>query len=477
MSLTVDRTQESSNLALEAQAALGEGDTDRARELFTAAGDKLAKDVRNATKRPEKDRLRFLAASQYYQGGLYERARDMCRKIEERQLPDKVRHLFPDFRRDVNDRASPGYADGVRNRLRTLWEAHRVREIIHLLSEHPYVLSRGDLAFLRAVCCEALRDYRAAALFFADALRWDPDDADVMCHSAATPIMMVHEGHLAEAEGYITHQLELLPHPLTHAAASLLRFFQAKESRRDAEERRDLLNLQVSHCDSAWAGFMDLSAGHKQSPGTKVWMVLCLECGAFGADATGDRDKAIEYCSRAVELAPSKPGPYTVRGMLTYPDRQALDDFQLADRLREINYIPYYYLAHSALTRKEYRDAREWCEKALARSPSVKVRAQLLEWLAMSRAEVTEWFDVDAIRALFKQAKELDPNNARIERNSSTFEEGIRASTGPTVGGHWLAEISSPLPDVWSQREQIATGGTPIQTHAARVYEILQLAA
>jgi tetratricopeptide (TPR) repeat protein len=249
MSLTADRTEESSNLALETHAALGEGDTERARELYAAAGDKLAEGVRNERKRPEQDLLRFLAASQYYKGGLYDRAREMCRKVEERQLPDKVRHLFPDFRRDVNDRASPGYADGVRNRLRGLWGLRQFREILDLLAEHPYVLTRGDLAFIRAVCCENLKDYRAAALFFSDALRWGSDDPDMMCHSAAAPLMMVHEGRLTEAEVYVAHQLELLPHPLTHVAASLLCFDQAKEPRKAAEERRKLLNLQMRHCD------------------------------------------------------------------------------------------------------------------------------------------------------------------------------------------------------------------------------------
>jgi hypothetical protein len=43
-----------------------------------------------------------------------------------------------------------------------------------------------NLAFLRAVCCEALEDYRAAVLFFADAARWVPTDPTVL--SALAPL-------------------------------------------------------------------------------------------------------------------------------------------------------------------------------------------------------------------------------------------------------------------------------------------------
>jgi hypothetical protein len=51
----------------------------------------------------------FLAASQYYRGGHYQKALALARKVQQRMLPDEVARLFPAFWRDVQDRASPDY--------------------------------------------------------------------------------------------------------------------------------------------------------------------------------------------------------------------------------------------------------------------------------------------------------------------------------------------------------------------------------
>jgi tetratricopeptide (TPR) repeat protein len=321
------------------------------------------------------------------------------------------------------------------------------------------------LAFLRAVCCENLQDYRAAALFFADALKWNLNDPDLLSLSVAALIMMVHERRLAEAEVYVSHQLELLPNPLAHAAASLLRFYQAKAAE-TLEERQRLLKSQLAHCDSAWDGFMELPESRRKSLGTQMQMALCLESGAFGALRSGDRDTAAKYCDRAVELAPSLPWPHTIRGFVAYPSKQAVGDFLAAERLGERKYVPYYYLAHDALVREDYRAAAEWCDKALARSPGREVQAQLYEWLAICKGEVKEWFNLDAIRELFGRAQELDPGNPRIERNRSLFESARAESEPAAKGLQWSTAIAHP-PEPWREEDERTDSYTPHEVGVA----------
>ena len=53
---------------------MGLGDTDRARACYLEAGKLIEASIANERKQSEKHLLRFLAASQYYHGGHYEKA-------------------------------------------------------------------------------------------------------------------------------------------------------------------------------------------------------------------------------------------------------------------------------------------------------------------------------------------------------------------------------------------------------------------
>jgi tetratricopeptide (TPR) repeat protein len=353
----------------------------------------------------------------------------------------------------VNEQATAGYDDKIRNSLKSLWEGNDHRRILELLAENPYVLSRSDLAFFRAICCEQLHDYRGAALFFADALKWGANDPDMLGHSVAAAIMMTYERRLAEAELYLNHLLELVPHALTFAAASILRLYQAKAARND-DQRRSLMREQLRLCESAGAAFSDLPETQSQSPSSRAWMVLCLECASFAALGLGDRQKALGFSDRALVLAPSKSGPYTSRGTISYPSRQAVEDFLSAERLGEKSYISCYYLAHDALTRNEFRDAEQWCGKALRRSPGIKIKAQLYEWLAICRAEAHS--DPNEIRTLFHLAKDLDPKNPRIEQNYSLFESSLSISQPNQERPGWEEIVPQP-PDPLQEQDDLVS--------------------
>jgi tetratricopeptide (TPR) repeat protein len=204
----VDRDGRSTIAAAEGQAALASGDTPRAREKFAEAGAILEQQLPNARKQAEKHLVRFLAASQYYKGGDYQKALALCNKVEARLLPPQVRPLFPRFQQDVRSRSAPTYDSGVRRELLDLWRAKQYERILEVLQEHPYVLSPGALAFVRAVVCEELKDDRAAAVFYVDARRYGLQEPGVIATTVALPLTPAHQGRLEEAREYVRHQLE-----------------------------------------------------------------------------------------------------------------------------------------------------------------------------------------------------------------------------------------------------------------------------
>src|SRR5262249_14312946 len=183
--------------------------------------------------------LRFLAASQYYHGGHYDKALALGRKIEARLLPDNVRHLLPQFMGDAEDRAQPGYVTRIREKLRKLWEHEGDQQVIELLQDHPYVLAPGAMAIWRAMCCERLKDYRAASLFFGDAIRTRPDDHRIVFLPAGYAFALIHRQKFAEASEYVEEQLRKLPqHAITFANASILRGYQVSVANSDKERER-----------------------------------------------------------------------------------------------------------------------------------------------------------------------------------------------------------------------------------------------
>src|SRR5207249_2050274 len=95
---------------------------------------------------------------------------------------------------------------------------------LEVLKAHPYAWDRADLAFLRAILCEELRQYQAAALFYATALKFRPDDPQIAFTSAALPLYLPSLGRLDEAWEYVGYQLQYLPNATTFITASVTCF-------------------------------------------------------------------------------------------------------------------------------------------------------------------------------------------------------------------------------------------------------------
>lgn len=318
----VGNTEKASQIAAKGQAALNEGDTARAQSLFREAAEELEQQISGVRKQSDKHMLRFLAASQYYHGGLYTDAQRLCRRIQTSLLPTEVRPIFQKFSRDVNDRADPRYTEGIRAAL--LRHIQEPQGILDLLQAHPYVLSPADLALMRASSCEQIKDYRAAALFSADVIRFAPETPELLFHTLALPIVLTHEGKLDEAWEYVTHQLQAIPHALTYVNASLVRGHQARLAVSN-EERKALSREQIRFFEDAWHRFQLLPSNIQAHSGIREYMVLGFEAAAFGYLRLNQPEKARELCDRIVALFPNVPDPLKIRDLVNSATIQTID--------------------------------------------------------------------------------------------------------------------------------------------------------
>jgi tetratricopeptide (TPR) repeat protein len=432
----LDKTGTVYRLAAEGEVALGEGDTARARERFGQAGKSLEETVGNMRKQADKHLARFLAATHHYKGGHYARALELSQRVQRDLLPEPYRELYRTFEKEVRKRARESYAREVRGTLFRHLQSGEYAQILVVLQDHPYVLPRAKMAYLRAFCSEHLGDYRAAATFFADTIRFDPSDLALISLAAAYPFQLREEGRLREAEDYLGHQLRLLPHPVTSSNASLLSFYQFLEAG-TPEERQRRLDQQVAHCQTAWEAFQGLPPEQLSKAEYRELMALCFEATALALNRQGHAERARQFCDTAIGFAPGSATLRSMRALVTYPAPQAVKDFEDAIRLGERSSLPHYFLAHDALLGNDYVRLERHCSQALALATDPRLRAQLLEWLAIGRAEAGQ--DLDAARALFQEALRFDPSSRRIRHNAAVFEARSR-SDGVVVPSAWDRE-------------------------------------
>jgi tetratricopeptide (TPR) repeat protein len=426
----VDRDGRSTAAAAEGQVALASGDTPRAREKFAEAGAILEQQLPNARKQSEKHLVRFLAASQYYKGGHYRKALALCLKVEARLLPPEVRSLFPGFQQDVRSRTAPAYESRVQRELADLWRAGRAERLLELLQDHPYVLPPGTLAFFRAGACEKLKDYRAAAVFYADAFRKGvPEDPGVVVAPAVLPLHLARQGRLEEAWDYVRHQLDLIRHPVTFITASLLSYHRASGAEGEVRQQRSA--EQIRYFEEAWKGYRELPSAQSSHPEVRAYMAFCFEAAAFGLLRLRDEVRAREVTAAAIDFAPNSPGPWTVRGILHFPSPESVAAFRKAVSLRDTMYFSFYHLALDALSRNDFREALPYCEEALARQPGPRIAAQLYGWLALCRDHLGG--SPEEVEGLFRKALELDAENPEVLGNYRQFRARLESPTPRTA--------------------------------------------
>jgi tetratricopeptide (TPR) repeat protein len=419
MTQIIDGSGRSTIAAAEGEAALSAGDTPRAREKFVAAGEILEREMRSAGDDEARNLLRFLAATQFCKGGHYGKALELASEIKAGRLPAEPRRLLPRFMEDVRERAAPDYQDRIQNRLQALWTAQDYAGIIKTLQEHPYVVSPANLAFLRAVCCEALGKYRPAVLFFADAARRVPDESAVLAALAPLPLHLAAEGKMQEAWEYVRAQLELFPNAVSYCVASLLSYHQGRKV--EGEARRNLFSEQMQYFEQAQENYERLPPGPRSNPRIKAVLGLGYEAAAYTLYLSRDRTRAKAMCDAAIAFDPSSPNGWTLLGILTVGSPQASEAFKKAVELGDRSYLPFYFLAHDALTREAFQEGLDWSRQALERGERQHstIRSLLYQWSAICLANLGG--PREEIEALFKRAVEIAPDNEWARENYRRF--------------------------------------------------------
>jgi tetratricopeptide (TPR) repeat protein len=413
--------------AAEGESALIAGDTPRARQKFAEAGGILEKKIQNTRKTTDKHLLRFLAATQYYKGGHYKKSLSQCQRIQRDLLPDAMRPVFQSFDRDVRARASEGYVEQIRNRLLGFIGKKDAQRILEILQEHPYVYDAGALAFVRATACEELRQYRAATVFYADAIRRHGNDKRLAYLAAALPLNLPQEGRIDEAWEYTQYQMEIIPNPLAYVNASLLSFYQSSEA--TGQLREVWSRRQIEYFDQGWELYEQLSDKDKQYEPVASLIALGLESIPFAYLRLGDKVGAKRLCDRAVAFRVNSPNPYTVRGIVTYPSTEAVDDFRTAIRFHDPSYFPYYHLAQHFIQNSDFERGMEYCQLALSHHPSTPIESQLYDWLGVCFFEMrkpeteAEWF--------FRKALDVYPENVEASVNYRYFKDHTNAKAAP----------------------------------------------
>jgi tetratricopeptide (TPR) repeat protein len=430
MTQGIDRDGHSAVAAAEGQAALAAGDTERARDKFAQAGEHLEREMIAAKEGETKHLLRFLAATQFYKGGHYARALELVEKIKEAKLPYRTRRLLPEFLKDVKDRAAPEYETRVRNQLQTLWTAQDYGGIIELLQQHAYAVLPWDLAFTRAICCETLGKYRAAALFFADAAHRSDNHPQVLAALADRPLRLASEGRLPEAWEYVQAQLELFPNAVSYALASLLSYQQGRQA--EGDPRVALFGEQARFFERAREEYARLPPEHQAHPTIRAVIGMGYEAAAFALGLSGDMRAAQEMSRAAITFDPSSPSAWTILGTTLSGEIEAAAALKKAVELGDRTYFPYYYLAYHALTRGEFHEAMSWSEQALERGSGrqdSEVKSLLYQWVAISLAHLNG--PREQIEALFKKAVEVAPDNEFARENYRHFQRSETPTPPP----------------------------------------------
>jgi hypothetical protein len=295
----IDPNAMSTHAAAKGFRALCEGDTVLARVKYGEAGHILEAGAAQTQSAPEKNLLRFLAASQYYHGGDYQRALRVVRRTKPKYLSESDREKFEAFRKDVEERADAGYVARIAGAVRAAWQERRIDDAIKLLQRHPYIVERAELAWQRAVLCSVSGRLKAAALFSADAVRFSGSHPAVLILRAGMPLASQETRSEADAVELARLLLEHSPTPLDWLTASVVLFPNVRDG--DLAAGVELLR----RFERARAEFPGLSAATAHDQDIRSWMCHGFFVAVLTADRLNGREAALALLTEAETFGPS----------------------------------------------------------------------------------------------------------------------------------------------------------------------------
>ncbi len=399
--------------SLQGEAALGEGDTALARKKHSEAGDLLKSKVAEFPDVPRKAVARFLAASQYFRAGEYQKAAKLCAKINPEKLPDEDSRIhFSEFDREVRRRIAPGYLASARQELARNWKLGKRDLVLRRFQDDPYLLAPDALAFVRAIIAEGMREYTAAASLFALAYRISP--AVQFATSAAGHLFkLTGDGELADAREFANRLVDLFPHTLTYAGAAMTCFSQASAVGWDHPEAEKILSEFLRLFQQSRSGYERLSPVERMDVEVREIMSATFGAAVLVAGKLDRRELASTISDEAIRNWPESVEAWVTRASLQYPEAVEVNAARRAAEMGSTYYSPYYLLSQIAFDQNDYRGALEWAEAALARlKPGQAAAARLHGWVA---ACLTLTGHREKANTLFQKAISLDPSDRDLQ--------------------------------------------------------------
>jgi len=164
----------------------------------------------------------------------------------------------------------------------------------------------------------------------------------------------------------------------------------------------------------------------------------------------GEKKAADEALDEALRRDPINDALLVCRGLRHVAEKRlehARKDFEAALRANTVISAPYLYLAHFAFSDERYDDALRLCDRALKRTTSRSVRANLLELQGVALYRLHSEHVPDAIDRL-REAADLWPSNERIWRNLALFQDGDLADLSVSIDDIDADDAQEQLADV-----------------------------
>jgi tetratricopeptide (TPR) repeat protein len=150
---------------------------------------------------------------------------------------------------------------------------------------------------------------------------------------------------------------------------------------------------------------------------------LCLVSRCY--ERLGHVDEARRWLDKGLATFPKHAPLLIVRGVHLFetdPDGSARD-FNRAIQVDSNEALPYFFLAYYYHMRDRSEECVKMASAATRLSNSPFVRANCLEWIAISEEKLG--YPPEGVRATFLAAKQLAPDNPQIGRNLKFFEESL----------------------------------------------------
>jgi tetratricopeptide (TPR) repeat protein len=272
------------------------------------------------------------------------------------------------------------------------------------------------LAFHRALAWQAIGFPQLAGLFFDLASELDPSNGFVAYRALQTASQVDPQAAVERART-ILKDPSRHPASVVALAVTILLVVRVEDGPQiDPSEAAELLRgcLERVHSEST----SDEDRG------------ILYDIAALGFHRLGDFPEARHAYEEALRIQPNDATLLVRLGLLLYgrEDENAAGLLARAAELQSPLFMPYFFLAHYHISRRHFVEALTLCSQALARTTSDPIRAELLEWAAICESELS--FPDEAVEALFRAARVLDPTNERISRNQQAFEAGRRDPAG-----------------------------------------------